>query len=143
MNPLQTITLEILRDENPDALLADGFEEAFVGICRRFGQPPLAAYDRGRCIDVLMARDGMSEDEAEEFFEYNVIGAWVGDHTPVFLDLAAPVDVTSEALEALGPPREVAQMCAISGHETNPAIRIIQDGRGLCAVCWQKLKEAL
>jgi len=40
------------------------------------------------------------------------------------------------------PPREVARMCSIVGHETNPAIRFLQDGRGLCEVCWQKLKDA-
>lgn len=42
----------------------------------------------------------------------------------------------------LGPSREAAQMCSIVGHETNPAIRFLQDGRGLCKVCWQKLKDA-
>jgi len=32
-----------------------------------------------------MQRDGMTYDEAEEFIEYNVIGAFVGDRMPVFL----------------------------------------------------------
>lgn len=79
--------LERLREENPEALLADGFEDAFVGICRRFGQPPLAAYDRARCLEILVERDGMDEEGADEFFDYNVIGAWVGENTPVYLDL--------------------------------------------------------
>jgi hypothetical protein len=29
--------------------------------------------------------DGMSRDEAEEWFEFNQIGSWVGDSTPCFL----------------------------------------------------------
>ena len=31
--------------------------------------------------------DGMSIEEAEEFFEYNQLGAWVGETTPVFITL--------------------------------------------------------
>jgi len=46
---------------------------------------PVVVYDRERCIEILMARDGMSEDEAEEFFCFNTEGAWVGDYTPVWL----------------------------------------------------------
>jgi hypothetical protein len=30
----------------------------------------------------------MSHEEAEEFFEFNVIGSWVGDYTPCFATLA-------------------------------------------------------
>lgn len=82
---------DVLTEENPEALFADGFEDALVGVCRRFGQPTLAAYDRTKCIDILVKRDGMSEEEAEEFFEFNVIGAWMGDSTPVFLDVAVHV----------------------------------------------------
>ena len=78
--------LEQLREENPDALLADGFEQAFVGICRRFGQPPIALYDRRKCLEILVA-EGSSEEEAEEFFDYNTLGAWVGEHTPAYADL--------------------------------------------------------
>lgn len=81
----RALELHELMQENPDMLLADGFEEAFIGVCRRFGQPPLAAYDRAKCISIL-ARV-MTEEEAEEFFDFNVIGAWMGEHTPVFLDL--------------------------------------------------------
>ena len=77
--------LEILAEENSEALLADGFEEAFVGICHRFGQPSLAAYDYNKCIEILM-RD-MTEEEAIEYFDYNTLGAWMGEHTPVFLTL--------------------------------------------------------
>jgi hypothetical protein len=79
--------LEALREENPEALLADGFEAAFCGICRRFGMEPVAAYDLDHCLLILRTRDGMSEEEAVEFFEFNVIGAWMGDGTPVFLTM--------------------------------------------------------
>ena len=82
---------EALAEENPEALFADGFEDALVGVCRRFGQPPLAAYDRVKCIDILMRRDGMTWEDAEEFFNFNMIGAWLGESTPVFLDVSVHV----------------------------------------------------
>ena len=68
-------------------LLADGFNEAFVGTAHRFGMDqPVAAYDREKCIEILM-RDGGTRNDAEEFFECNVAGAWVGEQTPIFIKL--------------------------------------------------------
>jgi hypothetical protein len=80
------MSLADLGEENPDALLLDGFEGAFIGISRRCGQPALATYSRHKCIGILMERDGMSREEAEEFFEFNVQGAWVGPQTPIIFD---------------------------------------------------------
>ncbi len=75
---------EWLEGIDPDMLLADGFEAALVGIVERFGQPCLALYDREKCIAILMERDGMSYEDAIEGFEFNTLGAWVGEHTPAF-----------------------------------------------------------
>lgn len=77
--------IEILKEENPEAILFDGFEDALVGVARQQYKPSLAVYDRGKCLEVLQARDGMSYEEAEEFFSFNVEGAWVGEHTPLIL----------------------------------------------------------
>jgi len=78
---------EWLSGWNGEALLADGFEDAIVGICERFGAVPVVAYDRDKCIEILMDRDGMEDEEAVEYFEFNVAGSYVGDGTPVFLTL--------------------------------------------------------
>jgi hypothetical protein len=75
---------EQVAEINPDALLADGFEQALIGYVERSTQPPLALYDRQKCIEILMLRDHMSINDANEFFEFNVIGAWMGDNTPAF-----------------------------------------------------------
>lgn len=69
---------------NEEAYFADGFDDAIIGVAQRFGMPPVAAYDYEQVIGKLMA-DGMDRDAAEEFFEFNIIGAWVGDTTPVFI----------------------------------------------------------
>jgi len=50
--------VEVFADENPEALLADGFEDAFVGVARRCGQPIIAVYDYSLGVKVLMERDG-------------------------------------------------------------------------------------
>ena len=76
-----------------EVLYADGFEEAFIGYSWRFSDGPLATYDRDMCIEILM-RD-MDHDEAVEYFEFNVVGAWVGERTPVFLTLG-PMEILEE-----------------------------------------------
>ena len=70
-----------------EALLVDGFEDAIVGICEKFGAVPVVAYDMDKCVEILMERDGMGYEEAAEFFEFNVVAAYVGEGTPVFLTL--------------------------------------------------------
>jgi hypothetical protein len=67
------------------AYLADGFKEALIGIGRQFNQD-LAIYDYDKCVDILMSRDGMNREEALEWMEYCVLGAYVGPGTPVFLE---------------------------------------------------------
>ena len=63
-------------------LLADGFEDALIGYGRQFNKE-MAVYDYAKCIKIL-AKD-MTEEEAEEYFEFNVVGAYVGESTPVFV----------------------------------------------------------
>jgi len=74
-----------MEEHNPEALLADGFEDAFIGPAVRCGQPTLACYSHSKAVKVLVDRDGMSEDEAQEFIDFNVTGAWVGPNTPIFV----------------------------------------------------------
>ena len=66
------------------AVLADGFEDALVGFGHQFTYP-IAVYSKDKCIDILMTRDKMTDEEAIEYFEFNVSGAWMGVNTPVFL----------------------------------------------------------
>lgn len=79
-----TKIVEEMLGEDENILLADGFEDAFIGVGRQFNTP-FAIYDRGFCIDILM--EDMSNEEAEEFFEYNVQGAYAGESTPVFVEM--------------------------------------------------------
>jgi hypothetical protein len=76
---------EIIQEQNPEALTADGLDDAILGIAHRAGAAPLVAYSTSQCLQILMDRDGMSYDEASEFFEFNIVGAFVGPGTPVFV----------------------------------------------------------
>jgi len=65
-------------------LLADGLDEAFIGIGWQFSVP-LAVYDRDKCIEILESQ-GMTPEEAQEYFYFNTQGAYVGEQTPIFIE---------------------------------------------------------
>jgi len=73
--------VEILEELNPEAILYDGLDDALVGITARCGTDAIALYDREKCIEIFMA-SGMSNQEAEEYFCFNVEGCYAGPHTP-------------------------------------------------------------
>jgi hypothetical protein len=74
--------LVILSDER--------FDEGIMGICRGFNVSSVC-YDMDVVMDILMS-DGMSVEGAEEFFEFNILGAYVGTTSPVFM---YPFDFTT------------------------------------------------
>jgi hypothetical protein len=70
--------------EGEDGLLVmDGFDDCIIGVGQRFTDH-FVVYDLKKVIAKLMEQ-GMSEEEAIEFHEFNQLGAWVGPGTPVFL----------------------------------------------------------
>jgi len=85
---------------NEDALLCDGFDEAIIGMAERINLGPVVAYDVDKIIEIL-AKDmevdesDLEEDEsiesrkyfmAREYYEYNIVGGWHGEFTPVFIE---------------------------------------------------------
>ena len=73
---------EQIADLNPEALFADGFDEAIIGYD---ATGSCCVYDYDKCLKVLVKRNGMSFTEAHEFMEFNVVSAYVGDFTPIFI----------------------------------------------------------
>ena len=59
-------------------------DAALVGLVTASRSAQVTCYDRDQVIDILM-RDGMDRDEAEEFFSFNIEGAYMGEATPVYL----------------------------------------------------------
>jgi hypothetical protein len=66
-------------------LRVEGFNEAVIGTGTRFNNK-FWVYDYNKVIKILMD-DGMTEEEAIEYFDFNIGGAWVGEETPVFVSI--------------------------------------------------------
>ena len=67
-------------------LFADGFDDAIIGVHNRINGENKVVYSQKLCVETLMLRDGMSLEEALEYIDFNVTGAYVGNKTPVFVD---------------------------------------------------------
>lgn len=75
---------EIL-EHNASALLLDGHDNAIVGMVKQHGSPTVVLYDPLKIIGNLMENDGMTHEEAIEFFSYNIECAFAGPNTPSIL----------------------------------------------------------
>ena len=92
---------EQVAEVNEDMLFADGLDGALIGYVERYVQPPLDVYDKAKVLDLLMEEmdcdEGCGEPGcehvylmAQEHFDFNVIGAWMGEHTPAFVTFVRP-----------------------------------------------------
>lgn len=78
--------LERLMNDYPEQefLVADGFDEAIIGVEVTSGK---VVYDCGIMVEILTKDDEMTEEEAIEYIDYNVVNAFVGDNTPIFVNV--------------------------------------------------------
>lgn len=75
---------ELIAESNPEALFADGFDEAIIGMCEN---TRCAVYSVQKCVDVLIRDDGMTEEDAWEHLYYNAICGYVGEFTPIWVNV--------------------------------------------------------
>ena len=70
-----------------EVLKADGFDEAIIGQTWDISTSATRIiYSADKCIDILIANNNWEDDEAIEYFEFNVSRAYVGPNTPIFLE---------------------------------------------------------
>jgi hypothetical protein len=69
--------------EDEKMLFADGFDKAIIGVAH-ICTKRIVAYDTNKCIKILMK--DMTHNEAVEYFDFNVIGSYVGEYTPTFIE---------------------------------------------------------
>ena len=72
--------MEILAEE--ECLTADGFDDALVGCT--YGANVVAVYDIDRVIEILV-EEGMDYNDAVEHADFNIVGSYVGEKTPIFM----------------------------------------------------------
>jgi len=67
---------------------ADGLDDAILGVTEvtRDGQPyDVVVYDTEAIVRILVHRDKMDYDDAIDWMEFNIVCAFVGPHTPLFV----------------------------------------------------------
>lgn len=70
-----------IADINPEAIVLDGFDDAIIGIseCGR------VIYNIDKMIKILVSDNEMSEIEALEYLDFNVLCGHFGDYSPIYL----------------------------------------------------------
>lgn len=86
--------IEIAGDDN--LLFLDGFDHCILGLCSIHGTVPRVAYSVELIIESLQKEQGMTYDEATEYFDFNIGGANVGPYTPAMVIAAPNVEVTND-----------------------------------------------
>ena len=64
-------------------LKADGFDGAIIGVDANVER---IVYDKYKMIEILISQ-GWDHDDALEHLEYNVWCAYVGENTPIYVDV--------------------------------------------------------
>jgi hypothetical protein len=73
-----------LKEKYPDLATMDGYDEAIIGVVTRMGLEVIC-YDLDKVIKILM-KQGMDEQDAWDWYQFNMAGSWIGEQTPVFLE---------------------------------------------------------
>lgn len=76
------------------AILLNGFEDCIVGVVEEFGNGRRVLYDKWKIIEKLQ-EDSMLVGDAEEYYDYNILGLYAGEQNAVFLDLKIIPNVKS------------------------------------------------
>jgi hypothetical protein len=84
MAPNREQIVRHLEEMDESALLIDDADSAFIGFTSRPGLPLLAVYDYEKLVDVFI-NDGLSYEDAVEWVDFNIVGAWHGEKTPIIV----------------------------------------------------------
>jgi hypothetical protein len=66
----------------------DDLDEAIIGpamVWNKKGQTEVLVYNAEVIRNILMSRDGMTFEDAREFIEFNIEGAYIGIDTPILV----------------------------------------------------------
>ena len=74
----------------------DGFDRAIIGVGERNNTDSMIVYDYDKMVKILVARDDMSYEEAQEYIDVNIVGAWIGDTTPIIVNKKSIKEINEE-----------------------------------------------
>ena len=72
---------DIFNADDRKAAFQDQYTGKFLS-----GMEDVVAYDYSKAVEILIERDGMDYSEAVEYMEFNVVGGYVGEFTPIFIE---------------------------------------------------------
>ena len=77
---------ELSEHYGDDLMFADGYDGAIIGVCGGFDSGRVA-YSIPKMIEIAAKELSVDYDEALEWLEYNTFGAFIGEHTPIYVDV--------------------------------------------------------
>jgi len=89
-----------MKESTDKTLLIDGADKAICGLVHRCGQVPIVIYEHNKLVKHFI-QSGMSLEDAQEWIEFNIIGAWVGNGTPGILFKANASSIKEQLDESL------------------------------------------
>ena len=67
------------------AIILDDMNDAIIGVVEEFGNGNRILYSKNKIIQILQNGDEMTEEEALEYYEFNILGLYAGEQNPLFL----------------------------------------------------------
>lgn len=76
--------VDIHKEIDPYIVVFEDLNNALIGYCDIFNKT-IAIYDKKKVIKLLMDKNNWTEEDSEEYYEYNIVGCYLGDLTPGFI----------------------------------------------------------
>ena len=74
--------LEKIKENNPDAIIWDDLDDAIIGCTSEY----VAVYDIDKLYECLLKNNPeWYEQDALEWVDFNILGAYVGEFTPIHI----------------------------------------------------------
>jgi hypothetical protein len=72
-----------------DFIFLDGYDDAIMGVALGWvegsRQGVVTLYDKSKVLSLLVGQ-GVTDEDALEYFEFNILGGYLGPKTPIFFE---------------------------------------------------------
>ncbi len=82
---------ELAEHFGDDLLFADNFDNAIIGVSMGISSGTKVVYNAEEMARTLVVSEGITEQEAWEYLEFNTFNAYVGENTPIFVSTSLDV----------------------------------------------------
>ena len=82
---------ELAEHFGDDLMFANNFDNAIIGVSMGISSGTKVVYDAEKMAETLVVSEGITEQEAWEYLEFNTFNAYVGENTPIFVSTSLDV----------------------------------------------------